>query len=320
MTTELAARLRELAEKATRGPWRADTEGKPDDDMNHGIVADVNDLWIAACYRSGTTADCERSSEAESEVAANAAYIAATNPQTILALLDEIDSLRATIQSFEDGSEKMALKGIKMRREIDRLRQRKDELQQDLQTTADALGHADKEIETLRGAMAADDERLAALETRISELEAARIAYANEFPFNAAGEPDVGNIHANIRAMKAAAARVPDGYIAVKTETLLWLLGERGEFVCPEHQYFRGKPTPYFWRSVLRDAMLTWPPLREQECLHSTTHQWYLPTSNATGQSARSNYCKTPACHGHPRAALAARSCAGKSTTSAPAG
>lgn len=154
MTTELAARLRELAEKATRGPWRADTEGKPDDDMNHGIVADVNDLWIAACYRSGTTADCERSSEAESEVAANAAYIAATNPQTILALLDEIDSLRATIQSFEDGSEKMALKGIKMRREIDRLRQRKDELQRDLQTTADALGHADKEIETLRAAEA----------------------------------------------------------------------------------------------------------------------------------------------------------------------
>lgn len=42
---------------------------------------------------------------------------------------------------------------------------------------------------------------------RISELEAARIAYASEFPLNADGEPDVGNIHANIRAMKKDAER-----------------------------------------------------------------------------------------------------------------
>lgn len=35
-------------------------------------------------------------------------------------------------------------------------------------------------------------------------LRAARIAYANEFPLNADGEPDVGSIHANIRALKAA--------------------------------------------------------------------------------------------------------------------
>ena len=33
-------------------------------------------------------------------------------------------------------------------------------------------------------------------------LRAARIAYANEFPLDSDGEPDVGNIHANIRAMK----------------------------------------------------------------------------------------------------------------------
>src|SRR3954467_10804764 len=36
------------------------------------------------------------------------------------------------------------------------------------------------------------------------ELEAARIAYASEFPLNDDGEPDVGNIHVNIRAIKAA--------------------------------------------------------------------------------------------------------------------
>jgi hypothetical protein len=37
---------------------------------------------------------------------------------------------------------------------------------------------------------------------RINELEAARIAYASEFPADAEGDPDVGNIHANIRALK----------------------------------------------------------------------------------------------------------------------
>lgn len=37
----------------------------------------------------------------------------------------------------------------------------------------------------------------------VAELEAARIAYASEFPLNEDGEPDTGNIHANIRKLKA---------------------------------------------------------------------------------------------------------------------
>lgn len=40
----------------------------------------------------------------------------------------------------------------------------------------------------------------------IAALKAQRCAYANEFPLNADGEPDTGNIHANIRAMKAEIA------------------------------------------------------------------------------------------------------------------
>ena len=42
----------------------------------------------------------------------------------------------------------------------------------------------------------------AAKDAEIAQLRAARMAYASEFPLNADGEPDVGNIHANIRAMK----------------------------------------------------------------------------------------------------------------------
>ncbi|WP_454691185.1 hypothetical protein [Achromobacter aloeverae] len=40
-------------------------------------------------------------------------------------------------------------------------------------------------------------------EARVAALEAARMAYASEFPPNADGERDVGSIHANIRALKS---------------------------------------------------------------------------------------------------------------------
>jgi hypothetical protein len=43
---------------------------------------------------------------------------------------------------------------------------------------------------------------------RLRGLEASRIAYASEFPPNADGEPDVGNIHANLRALKAELERL----------------------------------------------------------------------------------------------------------------
>jgi hypothetical protein len=46
-------------------------------------------------------------------------------------------------------------------------------------------------------------EKWIALTAERDALKAARIAYASEFPADENGDPDVGNIHANIRAMKA---------------------------------------------------------------------------------------------------------------------
>jgi len=46
---------------------------------------------------------------------------------------------------------------------------------------------------------------------RIAELEAARFAYASEFEPNSDGYPDVGSIHANIRALKAKLASIGAG-------------------------------------------------------------------------------------------------------------
>ncbi|WP_394060597.1 hypothetical protein [Alcaligenes sp. WGS1538] len=51
----------------------------------------------------------------------------------------------------------------------------------------------------------AQQKKIKALESEVSGLRAARIAYASEFPPDAEGDPDVGNIHANIRKLKAQA-------------------------------------------------------------------------------------------------------------------
>lgn len=51
----------------------------------------------------------------------------------------------------------------------------------------------------------------AAQADRIAELEAALFAYASEFEPNSDGDPDVGSIHKNIRAMKAKLASIGAG-------------------------------------------------------------------------------------------------------------
>lgn len=67
----------------------------------------------------------------------------------------------------------------------------------------------ESEIDDLRAKSAMDDAMLAGngaliteLRAKLAEHKAARIAYASEFPLDADGEPDVGNIHANIRKLK----------------------------------------------------------------------------------------------------------------------
>lgn len=52
---------------------------------------------------------------------------------------------------------------------------------------------------------------------REMELEAARIAYASEFPLTTDNEPDVDNIHANIRKLKAQLAQQPSETAIPKT-------------------------------------------------------------------------------------------------------
>ena len=64
----------------------------------------------------------------------------------------------------------------------------------------------------------AKDKRIAELERQLLELQAARIAYAAEFPLTNDGEPDTGSIHQNIRTLKRQLAEAKED-----TERLDWL-------------------------------------------------------------------------------------------------
>lgn len=73
--------LREKALKATQGPWSSNSEG----DIAPASDQGNNGYWVAHLE------DCGPNWKA------NADFIAAANPSTILSLLDEIDRLREAL-------------------------------------------------------------------------------------------------------------------------------------------------------------------------------------------------------------------------------
>jgi hypothetical protein len=75
--------LRMLAEEATPGKWERDGD----------FVRDTVGLRIAECFANW---------KPDERIAADASYIAACDPQTILALLDENERLRAAIVAMRD--------------------------------------------------------------------------------------------------------------------------------------------------------------------------------------------------------------------------
>lgn len=85
----------------------------------------------------------------------------------------------------------------------------------------------------------------------VEGLRAARIAYASEFAPDAEGLPDTGNIHANIRRLKAEleaaaadkrAAKKPDAMTKAVKQLADWLLTDpnEGNPLC-----FAGPPEPF---------------------------------------------------------------------------
>ncbi|HBO0336495.1 TPA: ead/Ea22-like family protein [Pseudomonas aeruginosa] len=108
------AELRRLAKAATPGPWSCNRHwaivGGPTLEFTNGAA---QQQIAMACWQSWMR---------EEELRNNAAFMAAANPKTILALLDEIDGLLA--QHGRDSSELRALCQARddARKERDRLK------------------------------------------------------------------------------------------------------------------------------------------------------------------------------------------------------
>lgn len=72
----------------------------------------------------------------------------------------------------------------------------------DLRALFVSYGNASDELKENEGVINVWRRRCVEAEERVASLEAARLAYASEFPPNSNGESDVGSIHENIRKLK----------------------------------------------------------------------------------------------------------------------
>ncbi len=142
MTDDDIKRLKRLAEQATPGPWRVNMKGH-----SYHEVARVNDLEIAP-----------PNSVDLSHWTVDAAYIAAASPDVVLALLDEIERLRAAIDVISIDRQSFADFNARPDRSIDPgdatiLREYDDVLAQ-LHAALDDHASMAQEIERLRAALA----------------------------------------------------------------------------------------------------------------------------------------------------------------------
>ena len=86
MTDLDLTKLRKIAEAATPGPWEVGmtTFGDPNDGPTHSCVREAGSEWF----------DHVAASEGCDEADLNMAHIAAFDPPTVIALIDEVERLR----------------------------------------------------------------------------------------------------------------------------------------------------------------------------------------------------------------------------------
>lgn len=107
MTNDELHTLKALAEAATPGPWEAGN------DIGEGEVYGVDGYAVVGAAAQAWT---------RREVDANARFIAAANPQTVLALVAEVERLREEAQlSYQRAFEAGAAQLSRSLKEIGRL-------------------------------------------------------------------------------------------------------------------------------------------------------------------------------------------------------
>ncbi|EFJ73750.1 hypothetical protein HMPREF9552_02588 [Escherichia coli MS 198-1] len=120
--------LREKAEKATCGVWSLEYgEGRfdGDDALIHREVAG----YIPICRIEGAHPESGFDEDFQTEQQANAEFIAAANPATVLALLDERERNQQYIKSRDQENEDIALTVGKLRVELEAAEKRIAELE-----------------------------------------------------------------------------------------------------------------------------------------------------------------------------------------------
>ncbi|HAY0091859.1 TPA: ead/Ea22-like family protein [Escherichia coli] len=120
--------LREAAEKATCGEWSleyGDGRFDGDDALIHREVAG----YIPICRIEGAHPESGFDEDFQTEQQANAEFIAAANPATVLALLDERERNQQYIKSRDQENEDIALTVGKLRVELEAAEKRNAKLQ-----------------------------------------------------------------------------------------------------------------------------------------------------------------------------------------------
>ncbi|EIG0403623.1 ead/Ea22-like family protein [Escherichia coli] len=110
--------LREKAEKATRGEWSleyGENRFDGDDALIHREAAG----YIPICRIEGAHPESGFDEDFQMEQQANAEFIAAANPATVLALLDELERKQQYIKRRDQENEEIALTVGKLRVELE---------------------------------------------------------------------------------------------------------------------------------------------------------------------------------------------------------
>ncbi|OSK72340.1 putative bacteriophage protein [Escherichia coli H001] len=119
--------LREAAEKATCGEWYleyGESRFDGDDALIHREVAG----YIPICRIEGAHPESGFDEDFQMEQQANAEFIAASNPATVLELLDELERNQQYIKRRDQENEDIALTVGKLRVELEAEKQRAKDL------------------------------------------------------------------------------------------------------------------------------------------------------------------------------------------------
>ena len=119
--------LREAAEKATCGVWSLEY-GEERFDAGDALIHRKVVGYIPICRIEGAHPESGFDEDFQMEQQANAEFIAAANPATVLALLDELERNQQYIKRRDQENEEIALTVGKLRVELEAEKQRAKDL------------------------------------------------------------------------------------------------------------------------------------------------------------------------------------------------